>query len=429
MSKSLSIFLALIVTVIFGLITGKISPGHIATGFTFLGVLGVLVYIHEAGHFLTARRNKITCHEFGFGFPPRIGGFVKDDKTGEKHFVWGNKEYYGNNTLFSVNWIPLGGFVRIKGENADPHQTTPDKDSFVAQSIWTRFKVLIAGVVMNFILGWILIVGALTVGSPVPVDPEGLSKDINPAWVIGSPQVLINDVVPDSSAQEMGIKTGDSLSALCVAGVCQDINSSADLVTAVNQAKGESIVIEGLRGEEKVTFEGILGNKESGSLGVNMADMVIVKYPFFVAVIEGFMRAAFIMFAIVMALLGLFVGLYNWIIGFVTSNSDTLLLAKEATSGVSGPIGIAQITGQMRDLGFAYLLQFAAILSLNLAVFNALPIPALDGGRILFLMIEKIKGAPVNPKTEGLFHTIFFTILILLMLVITTKEIIEIITG
>lgn len=427
MSKSLIIFIALISTIIFGVVTGKISTDQIITGLTFLGVLGVLVYIHEAGHFLTARRNKITCHEFGFGFPPRIGGFVKDDKTGQKRFVWGNKEYYGNNTLFSVNWIPLGGFVRIKGENADPNQETPDKDSFVAQSVWTRFKVLIAGVVMNFILGWILIVGALTAGSPVPIGPEGLSDKIDPSWVIGSPQVLINDVVPDSSAQQMGIKTGDALTALCAGGQCQEITTTTDLVEAVNQSRGEEVTIKGLRGTQEVTFEGLLGNMESGSLGVNMADMVIVKYPFFNAVIDGFLRAIAIMLAIVMALLGLFAGLYNWIVGFVTGNPEIIDAARNATAGVAGPIGIAQITGQMRDLGFAYLLQFAAILSLNLAVFNALPIPALDGGRILFLMIEKIKGAPVNPKTEGLFHTIFFTVLILLMLAVTTKEIIGII--
>ncbi len=388
-----------------------IPMGFFVALVTFLLVLGVLVYIHEAGHFITARRNGVTCHEFGFGFPPRIGGFVKDDETGEKKWIWGTQEYYGNNTLFSLNWIPLGGFVRIKGENAKPDQEHPDKDSFIAKSGWVRFKILFAGVTMNFILGWLLISIALMIGLPIAYDEQYIKEKIKPEWIIGEKQVLINTITPNSAAQKMGIETGDAIKKICTDSVCTEVTDVKDLVDVINNNRTKAVTVGVMRGAQELELRGILGNQEVGALGVSMAQTVLVKYPPHLAFIEGFVRAIKLTLAILIGILGLFKG---------------LVMGAGTSEGVAGPLGIAVLVNKMRELGIAYLFQISAILSLNLAIFNALPIPALDGGRILFLFIEKIKGSVVNPKVEGFFHTVFFTLLILLMLFVTTKEGVEI---
>ncbi|MEA3322646.1 MAG: site-2 protease family protein, partial [Patescibacteria group bacterium] len=185
-------------------------------------ILGVLIFVHELGHFLTAKRNGITSHEFGFGFPPRIFGMVKDQKTGKWRKVWGNKEYHGDNTLYSVNWIPLGGFVRIKGESPVNEEDvnmdelseedkafvkmSTDPDSFAVQSKWVRFRVLVAGVTMNFLLAWVLIAIVLMLGAPEPK-----SDELDPNKVVANIGVQVVEVEPESPADEIGLKVGDSI--------------------------------------------------------------------------------------------------------------------------------------------------------------------------------------------------------------------------
>ena len=134
----------------------------------FIVVLGVLVFVHELGHFLTAKFHGIHSDEFGFGFPPRLAGIHKDEESGKYRLVWGNKEVATKNTIYSLNWIPLGGFVKIKGE--DGIDITEEKDSLAEKSAWVRIQVTVAGVVMNLIMAWVLIAIVLMIGLPQPIE-------------------------------------------------------------------------------------------------------------------------------------------------------------------------------------------------------------------------------------------------------------------
>jgi regulator of sigma E protease len=388
----------------------------------FLIILGVLIFVHELGHFITARRNGVIAHEFGFGFPPRVVGVVKKD-DGKWRVIFGNREYYEDRTLYSFNLIPLGGFVRIKGENpvreedienfdklskADKEyvKMSGDSDSFAVQSKWTRFKILVAGVTMNFFLAWILISIVLMIGAPEPMDDT-----IDPDQIIANIGVQIVEVQPGSPAEEIGLKVGDSVAQICATNVCTDITSADQLREVIFSNQGQEIDVAVQRGKDVLTVTGtprIDIPEGQGALGISMMETVLVKYPWYEALWEGVIR-------VINLTVMIFVAFWNLI--------ASLLTGQGVSAEIAGPVGIAMMTKQMQDLGFVYLLQFTAILSVNLGIINILPIPALDGGRILFLIIEKIKGTPVNHKIEGMMHMVFFVALIGLMLIITARDV------
>lgn len=438
-------------------------------------ILGVLIFVHELGHFMTARRNGVTAHEFGFGFPPRIVGFVKDG-NGKKKIIFGNQEYFGSRTLYSINLIPLGGFVRIKGENAVSEKDIKDfdklsdadkeyvrmakePDSFSVQPIWTRFKILVAGVAMNFVLAWALISVVLMIGAPEPLEDStgdfalfGLESvfvrhneesydlsHIKDGYVVqktggksilfghiifdtkektkkittlSMPTVMIESVQEDSVAKQADMQIGDKIISFCKKEECNIISDSSDFQKFVGANTGQEVIIHVLRGKENIALTMIPKDHEGrGMIGVSLADITIVRYAWYEALWESFMRVISLTVMIFTAF-------------------GALLLSVFTGGGVSaeiaGPVGIAMMTQQMRDLGFVYLLQFAAILSVNLGIINILPIPALDGGRILFLIIEKIKGSPVNQRIEGFVHSAFFIALLGLMLLITIRDVVQI---
>lgn len=397
----------------------------IGTIIIFVLILGVLIFVHELGHFLVARRNGVTAHEFGFGFSPRIFGIVRDPSTGKRKVVWGSGDYYGTNTLYSLNWIPLGGFVRIKGEQPvaeeDVHnaqlseedrayvQMSRDADSFAVQSKWTRTKILIAGVTMNAVLAWVLIAIVLMIGAP---EPHGAVSDN--AIVVRVTGVQITTVEAASPAETMGVKVGDVVQSLCVGTApCASVHTADALRDTIFAHKGEPIRMQIIRGKESLQLAGTLRadtTEGQGALGIAMADMAVVRYPWYAAIWESLMR--------VMSLVILTVSTF-W--QFIVS----LFGGPAVDAEVAGPVGIAILTQQMRDLGLVYLIQFAAVLSVNLAIINILPIPALDGGRLFFLLLEAIKGRPVNQRFEGMAHTIFFVALLLLMAVITVRDVVK----
>ena len=387
-------------------------------------ILGILIFVHELGHFLTAKKNGITSHEFGFGFPPRIFGIVKDEKTGKWRKVWGNKEYYGNNTLYSINLIPLGGFVRIKGENPVDEdeqkqenlskeekkyiKMSTDPDSFAVQSKWARFKVLVAGVAMNFLLAWVLIAIVLMIGAPEPK-----SDNLDQSKVLKNIGVQIVEVESGSPADEIGLKIGDSVTKVCSKNECVDVVTADGLRDTILAHKGEKVEVHVTRGKEVKVVSGVprTDTKEGqGALGISMTETVIVQYPWYSAIWEGLMRV---------------IGLTVVILSAFWALISNIVTGHGVSSEIAGPVGIAMMTQQMRDLGFVYLLQFAAILSVNLGIINILPIPALDGGRIAFLIVEAIKGKPVNHKIENIMHTVFFVALIGLMIVITVRDVLK----
>lgn len=367
------------------------------TAIVFVLVLGILIFVHELGHFLTARRNGIRAEEFGFGFPPRIFGYAKDKKTGKFKLVWGNRDVETDDTVYSLNWIPLGGFVKIKGENG---AGANDSDSFAAKGAWVRIKVLAAGVMMNFILAWFLISVVFMSGAPSEL-AQMTDADI---------PIRISAVSPASPAEQAGLKAQDEI-------VKQQgdvkFEGITDFVAYTNAHKGEEISLQIMRDGKVLNFS-LTPRAEApageGPLGIAFGDS-LQKYSFFEAFYRGLLTVLAIIFAMLAALGSIIVNIF---------------VGQGGSIDVSGPVGIALMTKQALSFGLGSLALFVSILSINLGVINALPIPALDGGRILFILIEKIKGSPISQKVEQSFHTIGFLLLIFLMLFVTFKDVINI---
>lgn len=363
----------------------------------FILVLGALIFVHELGHFLMARRSGMKVEEFGFGFPPRLGGFVWSEEKKRHVFVAGNKEVSSSHTVYSVNWIPFGGFVRIKGENGDGAH---DPDSFASKGAIPRIKTLSAGVVMNFLFAWFLISIVLMLGFPRAIEEN---EKIDPSKV----EVQIAQVLPGTPAADMGLKMGDVI--LSVSG--EKFLRVERVQEIIQTKKGQEIAFQIRRGEETLTLKGmprVEYPKTEGALGIALGEITLARYGFFEAVLQG---AVSTWNNTVMMV----VGIGKLLASLFTADSAGL-------SDVSGPLGIAYLTKEVSNLGFVYLLYFTAILSINLAVLNILPFPALDGGRIFFILIEKMKGSPVSERVEGYFHQAGFLLLILLMIAVTVHD-------
>lgn len=381
----------------------------------FILILSLLVFVHEFGHFITARKSGMKVHEFGFGFPPRAFGAYKDPKTGKLVWVKGSgksslSETVGGEdrvnpdefpaTLYSVNWLPLGGFVKIKGENGE---AANDDDSFGAKPFWKKALVLIAGVTMNFVLAAVLLgIGFM---SGLPADTS-LFEDPQ-AIVVEPPAIMVQQVEEGSPAEEAGIQFGDTI--LRINGVAME--NSAQMIEYV-AAQGEQsleVVVKREGKEETLTMQPVVleeGNRPR--IGVALGDAGVIRYPWYLALWKGVAAAAS---GTVLIFFSFFELIKNLIVG------------KGLAVDVSGPVGIAVVVGESARLGFAYLINVTAMISLSLAVINILPIPALDGGRLVFVVIEKIMGRKVPMKYEQLAHTAGFLLLMLLIIVVTVRDV------
>ncbi len=378
----------------------------------FIVILGFLVISHEFGHFISARKSGMKVYEFGFGFPPRAFGLqrlVKMDgknKLTKWRFTWGGqdaeklaeeKNGWVPGTLYSFNWLPLGGFVKIKGEEGE----NEDSDSFVSQSFTKKAITLVAGVVMNILLAAVIFSVGFMIGLPQSVD--GLDDSVT----IKNRQLQIMQVLPDMPASKADLKAGDVITKI------DTINSPRlkEMQDYVDANKNKEINLQIKRGEitlDKKITPTVYKDSGKGGFGVAITEVGIVKYPWYRAIYEGFIVTALYLKAILVAFYYIIIGLFN---------------GSGAGSAVSGPIGIAVMTGQVAKLGISYLLNFMAVLSLNLAILNILPIPALDGGRLLFLIIGKIFRKKTSMKYEQLAHTLGFMLLMLLVVVITVKDV------
>jgi len=334
-----------------------------------LFILGVsaLILIHELGHFLAAKWFGLLVHEFGIGFPPRLFG----KKIGE--------------TLYSINLLPFGGFVRIHGEKPEyeKEKLIPER-SFAFLKIWKRVLIIGAGVVMNFVLGWIVVSFVFMLGTPKAI--------------------FITGVLENSPAAAAGFLSGDAILGF---------ESSESFVSAVDAQKGETIDLRILRnGEELVIPVEPRENPPTGegALGITFTETGQEKLGFFQSLGVGFMTS-------ISMVAGIFIALVNLLVGIFTGG--------QALEGFVGPVGIFQVANQTAQFGLVYLLQLIGLISLNLAVLNILPIPALDGGRLFFLLIEKIKGSPISAKREMVINATGFILLILLMVVITARDVIK----
>ncbi len=386
----------------------------------FLAVLSVLVIAHEWGHFIVARKSGMKVYEFGLGFPPRLGGVYKNPKTGKWRWVWGNgksslkqtaggekREQEYPTTLYSFNWLPLGGFVKIKGENGEARN---EKDSFMYHSLWKRALVLVAGVTMNFILAALLLAGGLMIG--LPTDISGGVDDS--AVIVEGPFVMIQQVQVDTPADKAGIQYGDKV--LAINGMV--IKDMAEMVGYINEhteASSDTIELEILRGKEKISYSiapAMIKGESVPKLGVILGNAGIVRYPWHLAIVKGFMGAGIM-------LVNIFIGFFLLI--------KNLIVGQGLLFEVAGPVGIANVIGASAKLGISYLIHISAVISLSLAALNILPIPALDGGRLLFVIIEKITKKPVPMKYEQTAHMIGFVLLMILIIVVTWRDVVKLI--
>jgi regulator of sigma E protease len=356
----------------------------------FLVILAVLVLVHEFGHFYAAKKSGVRVDEFGLGFPPR---------------VWG-KEWKG--TFYSLNWIPFGGFVKIFGENPDNESISgPDSTrSFVNKPRWIQVIILAAGVIMNIVFAWVLFSIAFMSGMTMGVSESTESY-------VTDRHVIVLDALPNSPAAKAGLAAGDEILSFSVGGATTTASTVESIQQAIRDSGGKSVAFEVQRVTENkyitvVPEQGVLGDKYA--VGISMDIVGKVHLPFFKAFWEGAKLTGNLFIDIV-------VGLYSLIADAFTGDADL--------SQVSGPVGIARLVGDAGRLGVVYLLSFTAFISLNLAVLNLIPFPALDGGRILFVAIEAIMRRPISPKIANAFNAVGFCLLIGFMLFITYRDVMK----
>lgn len=346
---------------------------------SFVLILGILVLIHELGHFYTARKLGVGVEEFGIGFPPRIFSFTR------------------KGIRYSINLIPIGGFVKIQGE--DGRDT--DSHSFAVQKFWKKALIVSAGVIMNFILAVVLFTIVFYAGIPQIISADYKGKNIS------DENVVVVEVRQGSPADKVGLAVGDKILMLNDQNIV-----NADLVyDIISSDDDKKVNIQIKRGEELKNYDiqaEVLADSPDPKIGIGVANTGIIHYN----ILESIWQA--ITTTIEMAGL-IFVALYNLVANLIRSG--------QLDAGLSGPVGVAVITGQIVKMGFVHILQFMAILSINLAALNILPIPALDGGRLLFIVLEKIRGKKINVAVENWIHNSGFILLILLIIFITYRDI------
>jgi regulator of sigma E protease len=347
----------------------------------FILILSLLVFVHEFGHFFVARKMGVTVEEFGLGFPPRIFGIKKEG------------------TLYSLNWIPLGGFCKIKGdEGGDPSE----KDSFASKRVRVKMAIISAGVVMNVFLAFVLFSIGFMIGFPQAIN----EKIIQGAKKVSQPQIQIMSISKASPAEKAGIQAGDIIFEIDG----QKFKEVSLFQKYVKDLENE-VLIKIKRGDqilEKKIYPEFSEKVDGKIIGVQLANISVVSYSWYKAIYLGAKTTIFLTFEIIKVFCLLI---------------KNLIIHQTMTEDIAGPIGIAVMTGQITKLGFIYILQFIALLSLNLAIINFIPFPALDGGRIFFLVIEKIRGKAINQEIENITHNIGFILLMLLIVIVTYQDI------
>ncbi len=335
--------------------------------------LSVLILGHEAGHFFAARAFGLKVDEFGFGFPPRL--FAK--RKGE--------------TEYSFNWLPFGGFVKIAGEEdvasgefgkLESLPLNEKNHYFFFQPAWKRFLVIASGVIVNFLIGWFLISFVFMVGS--------------------APLLAVRGVQRNSPAEKAGILPGDIIEHYTVA---------KNFIDFVNQNRGLPITFQIKRDSRDLNFTVVPKTDTAlneGALGVLLSESGIERHGVLSSLGEGFKQAAYASVAIVTTLYALI---------------KNLLLHGSLLAGVVGPIGIVSVAEQTGKIGLVYLLQLIGLISINLAVINLIPFPALDGGRLFLILVERIKGSPIPFKFQAWANRFGFILLLLLMTFVTIRDI------
>lgn len=359
------------------------------TFLAFIGVFGILIFVHELGHFLMARRFGVKVLEFGFGFPPRI---------------WSKKK---GDTLYTVNLVPIGGFVRMHGEHGEDKK---NKESFASKTKFQRGLILIAGVFMNLLLAYTLltILYAIGMNSMIP----GSEKHIG---VKNDQRVVITGVEEGSPAAE-ALKEGDIISKIEGEEVFQHIAVSALINEVLENDKEKPVNITITRdGTESVkelkTYESeIESNGEKVSvqkIGVSLQTEGKIRAPFYLAPVAAFSETIRLTKFTTLGIIDFF---------------GTIITKFKISEGVVGPAGIVSIAGDLAKVGIIPLMQFMIFLSISLAVLNIMPIPALDGGHLLILLVEKVKGKDLSHEAKSMVQFIGFGVLVALMVTLTIRD-------
>ncbi len=343
----------------------------LSTIIAFVLVFTGIILAHELGHFFAAKLSKVKVEEFGLGYPPRI---------------WGKR--FGE-TLYSINALPFGGFTKLSGEE-DPQS----ERSLASKSRLTRIFVLSAGALVNALLPLIL----FSIAYMVPHD-------------VATGEMAVNEIAPNSPAAATGLTPGDIITTI----EGQEVHSFDDISHIVGSNLGQDITLTVQKASGETATVHLIPRQNppegEGAMGIQVRTLTAKQSePFWRAIPLGFKQ--------------------TW---------DTIILFKDAIFSLfegssqlqfTGPVGIAQLTGEAAQAGFSFLMLFAGFLSLNLAILNLLPLPALDGGRIVFVVIEWLRGGKrISPRVEGFVHMIGFMLLIGLSIAITYQDILRIIRG
>lgn len=365
-------------------------------------ILTFLVVVHELGHAITARRNGVVVEEFGIGFPPR---------------AWGKK--LKNNILFTINWLPLGGFVKLQGEN----DSASKKGDYGAATFWQKTKILLAGVMMNWLAAIVILSFLALIGLPKLFDGQYyLPNDAN----ISKGQVEIAYVGKDSPAEKAGIKVGDKI----VSFAGQDIESSDYLTKKSADEHGKNVEIVYIRGDKKSVANAQINEKNVGNkgyFGVTTNQRTTIQSTWSAPIVGTVVTAQ--LTGLTLQGLGSMVG--NAVSGFFMQFSPDKTTQKqahqkldEAGNSVAGPVGIFGILFPAANkAGIVYVLLIAAVISVSLAVMNILPIPALDGGRWFVTGLFRLMKKPLSKDLEEKIHGTGFMILIGLVILVTILDV------
>jgi len=351
----------------------------------FLIVLAVLIFVHELGHFWAAKLFGIRVDAFAIGFGPKI----ISRKVGE--------------TTYLLRLIPFGGYVKIFGENPDTDSLTgPDSPRSIAMKArWKQAIVLFAGIFFNFLFAWLLYIVIFTNG--VTATTDGFEKY---ADRFTDSRIMITQVLPGSPADKANVKLGDIISI-----IDGNVTGVGDIQKYINENGNNPIKINLIRNEAHVIADvipapGLIEGKYA--IGIAMQNVVDLRLPFFTSIYEGLHYTLIMIKDTVTGLFAFFSGIFLGTANF---------------SDIAGPIGIAGIIGNAAELGLAYLLMITAIISINLGIINLIPFPALDGGRILFVAIEGVIRRRIPEKFTNIVNSAGFILLMLLMVLVTYKDI------
>jgi len=357
----------------------------------FILLLIVLILVHEFGHFSVAKFFGIRVDEFGIFFPPRL-------------FAWKRGE-----TEYSFNALPFGGFVKIFGESASEENVQSDPRSLVCKPRLVQAAVIVAGVVFNILFAWAALSAAYVYGLPTSVEHKGVGQ-------VQDARVTLTSVLPGSPAAQAGLLAEDVIVGVQTGTAELPMGANADALQAFIAAhQNESLVLTVARLGEEKTFlakptEGLVAGQKA--IGVSLDDVGMLQLPVHLALVQGAVLTC-------QMTVGTAVGLGNFFYSIVTGTANW--------SGVAGPIGIAGIGASAVQDGFIATVILMSLISINLAIINLLPIPGLDGGRLLFIIIESIIRRPISEKLSLRLTIMGFALLAMLMIVVSFHDILRLV--